>query len=697
MFMSPTDDGQDGQDERVEPDAPIDAAATASEPGLSGGRPMRCRIFLSYNFHDEQLVQDVVRRISYYLRKQPEVEVFMWHEAGRAGEWPDQLREELSLCDAGVVFISRSIGNTQRQEAEIIDRLPLKLAAMLVPDEELPDLRSGMVDFGRWTKVTHHACAEDPAAYARSILKRLGVRWTPPDGLPDGYLFDYEKDIIEEYRSGGGKASGQLVSRGAPRGWPTARRDEADVPNPLYKTPRRANQRDGQILDGILVDAHATPASAGGEEAPPLAFREAGLAEPKNRYSDDVRAAIIVCGGIAPGINAVISGIVQRHTDYISKARPDSRPDIFGYIEGLKSLVGRGPHGRIALHSDRVRPDDRKGGSIIPTSRADALLGGDPVARDRALQSVIRVLEDDGVDILYVIGGDGGMRAAHAIWTRARAEGSGLSVVGIPKTMDNDILWVWQSFGFLSAVEKAKEAVLELHTETASNPRLCVIQLFGSDSGFVVSHAALASGVCDAILVPEMDSDISLSGLAHHLKERLRERRGRNESPHGIVIMAESFIPSDIDQYLYDPAAALTEDERRAIETYVEGGRRLVGQTPDELRRGGLKVVRSVLEREIRSMRGRNHYWDTYRVLASEPRHLIRAIPPSVADVIFAQRLGVLAVDNAMAGYTDFMISQWLTEYVLVPLDLVVLGRKRLPNGFFMKAVLENTRQPRKM
>jgi 6-phosphofructokinase 1 len=96
-------------------------------------------------------------------------------------------------------------------------------------------------------------------------------------------------------------------------------------------------------------------------------------------------------------------------------------------------------------------------------------------------------------------------------------------------------------------------------------------------------------------------------------------------------------------------------------------------------------------------MRGRNHYWDTYRVLASEPRHLIRAIPPSVADVIFAQRLGVLAVDNAMAGYTDFMISQWLTEYVLVPLDLVVLGRKRLPNGFFMKAVLENTRQPRKM
>jgi len=315
--------------------------------------------------------------------------------------------------------------------------------------------------------------------------------------------------------------------------------------------------------------------------------------------------------------------------------------------------------------------------------------------------NVIRALDADGVKILYVIGGDGGMHAAHAIWTRARADDYDLSVIGIPKTMDNDILWVWQSFGFLSAVEKAKEAVLELHTEVKSNPRLCIIQLFGSDSGFVVSHAALASGVCDAILVPEMDTDTSLEGLSQHICHRLRERRADvdddDKSPYGIILMAESFIPSDIGLYLHDGDVGLTSRERDAVESYLERGRRVVGQTPDELRSAGLKVIRVVLERSVRAMSQLDSYWANYRVLCNEPRHLIRAIQPSVADIIFAQRLGVLAVDNSMAGYTDFMISQWLTEYVLVPLELVVLGRKRLPHGFFWRAVLNNTQQPPKM
>ena len=312
--------------------------------------------------------------------------------------------------------------------------------------------------------------------------------------------------------------------------------------------------------------------------------------------------------------------------------------------------------------------------------------------------SVINTLRADGVQILYVIGGDGGMRAAHAIWTRARASGYNISVIGIPKTMDNDILWVWQSFGFLSAVEKAKEAVLELHTEVTSNPRLCIIQLFGSDSGFVVSHAALASGVCDAVLEPEMDEDISLEGLSHYICSKLRARRAADTSPYGMILMAESFIPSDIDKYLHDPDIGLTRREQKAVQYYLQHGRRVAGQTPDELRTAGLNVMRAVLERDVRAMsQDDDPYWASYRVLCNEPRHLIRAMPPSVADVIFAQRLGVLAVDNSMAGYTDFMISQWLTEYVLVPLDLVVLGRKRMPHGFFWRAVLDNTQQPTRM
>ena len=557
-----------------------------------------------------------------------------------------------------------------------------------------------MVNWGDWTSVTYDDCHERPALYAQQILLKLGVNWVAPDGLPTGYLFDYERDIIEEYRKGHGRISDSFVRRGAPATWPWVLRDKAELRNPVLRESDEGRKVAGEAADCVIVDARmASGTEKGLGAAPPseqlFVFREAGAAEDMVRYSGDVTAAIIVCGGIAPGINAVISGIVRRHADY---AHP-RQSNVWGYVEGLKSLVGFGwrPHQRVRLDVEKLRPYDGRGGSIIATSRAEELLEPDPVKRDEALMNVIHALHADGVRILYVIGGDGGMHAAHAIWTRARAAGYELSVIGIPKTMDNDILWVWQSFGFPSAVEKAKEAVLELHTEVTSNPRLCIIQLFGSDSGFVVSHAALASGVCDAILVPEMGTDISLAGFSHYICGKLRERRAADTSPHGIILMAESFIPSDISLYLHAADVGLTSHEQDAVKSYLERGCRVVGQTPDELRSAGLKVVSAVLERDIRAMSHDDSYWASYRVLCNEPRHLIRAIPPSVADVIFAHRLGVLAVDNSMAGYTDFMISQWLTEYVLVPLDLVVLGRKRLPHGFFWQAVLDNTQQPTKM
>jgi hypothetical protein len=160
--------------------------------------------------------------------------------------------------------------------------------------------------------------------------------------------------------------------------------------------------------------------------------------------------------------------------------------------------------------------------------------------------------------------------------------------------------------------------------------------------------------------------------------------------------MSETAVPTDYDEYLNVPRWELSGNEQEAVRSFVRGGRRLHGTTPDELRTGSLKIVAGGLEKLIQNDMGvGDSRWRSYRVFTNEPRHLIRAIPPSVSDVIFGQRLGVLAVDNAMAGYTDFMISQWLTEYVLVPLELVVLGRKHLPtDGIFWKSVIANTGQP---
>jgi 6-phosphofructokinase 1 len=205
----------------------------------------------------------------------------------------------------------------------------------------------------------------------------------------------------------------------------------------------------------------------------------------------------------------------------------------------------------------------------------------------------------------------------------------------------------------------------------------------------VVSHAALASGVCDLALIPEVpfSVDVISDYIVHKLSERYRE----NQSPYALVAMAETAIPTDVEKYIDDPEIGLDKKEQEHIHLFISHNRRVEGQTPDELRRAGLKIVSKVLERKIKKVKTFNGF----RVFTNEPRHLLRTTGPSVSDVIFGQRLGTLAVDNAMAGYTDFMISQWLTEYVLVPLPLVILGRKRVPpDGIFWMSVLDGTGQP---
>ena len=339
----------------------------------------------------------------------------------------------------------------------------------------------------------------------------------------------------------------------------------------------------------------------------------------------------------------------------------------------------------------KVKEDANRGGSLLGTSRLDALLGADdPVAREETFKTMVENLR--GIDILYVIGGDGSMRAAHALQVahdlqsasdlqdNPHANRNELTVVGIPKTMDNDILWVWQSFGFLSAVEKAKEFITQLRTEAESNPRLCVMQLFGSDSGFVVSHAAVASGAVDLALIPEVP--FSMAKVSEYITDKLKAMKqnpNHRRSPHGLVLMAETAIPTDVLKYI-DEDDKLPNDEkilrfereeREEIARYLANDRRVRGQTPDALRTGGLKIVSRVLQNEIKNLQEfPGDYWSDFRVFTNEPRHLLRSLEPSSSDIIFGHRLGCLAVDNAMAGFTDFMVSQWLTEFVLVPLRL---------------------------
>jgi 6-phosphofructokinase 1 len=451
-----------------------------------------------------------------------------------------------------------------------------------------------------------------------------------------------------------------------------------------------------------------------------LCFPEAGPRKEHvfPRPDQTLNVGILVSGGIAPGINSVIDGITHRH--YLYANENNYVVTVQGLLNGFYAFDRRDTSIALVPDAEAVRALAPRpwivtadlanaGGSMIGTSRVDDLI--DPGKRIKKLEYIVSQAYGWPLDILYVIGGDGSMKAAHAIWSHARdyaaREGidKPLSVVGIPKTMDNDILWVWQSFGFLSAVEKAREVIQSLYTETSSNPRLCVVQLFGSDSGFVVSHAVLASrtGVCDAALIPEVPFE--MHRLARAIKVRMTKRRSTRNGriPAALVVMAETAIPEDAMDFIDDDDVALIPKEKEALREFCalrDRNCRIQGQTNEWLRSAGLKIVSRGLEKLIKTVgippdhKQDSPNWELLRVFTNEPRHLLRAIDPSCMDIIIGQRLGALAVDNTLAGYTDFMISQWLTEYVLVPLELVVLGRKRIPRkGVFWRSVESKTGQ----
>ena len=495
---------------------------------------------------------------------------------------------------------------------------------------------------------------------------------------------------------------GKLIAEGLPPRWPEVKREliEGEIDkNPLPETEiGKYRKHSAHVLCATLSDYHDKHHDFCLNKLG-FKFPEAGPRKYIFHPEDNFTVGILVSGGIAPGINAVIDGITQRHFMYAEKHGYTKRLAIWGLKNGFKAFD------KGALQYDFLGPNEdydqngyintsravSEGGSIINTSRYEDLL--DFTGRIDRLEDIVRRIENNNIRILYVIGGDGSMKAAHAISNVAANKNYELSVVGIPKTMDNDILWVWQTFGFLSAVEKAREFIEQLAVEVNSNPRLGVVQLFGSDSGFVVSHAVSATktGICDLALIPE--NPFSMAKITEYLREKFKEKQ-RN---HGLIIMAETAIPTDAMQYVDETRkdyieVNLSEKEKEAIRNFDElrsKKRRIQGQTDDHLRTAGLKIV-------SRGIQKLDPGWgETFRVLTNEPRHLLRAIPPSTIDIIFGSRLGTLAVDNAMGGYHDFMISQWLTEYVLVPLKLTVLGRKRLPpKGIFWKTVLSKTGQP---
>jgi 6-phosphofructokinase 1 len=372
----------------------------------------------------------------------------------------------------------------------------------------------------------------------------------------------------------------------------------------------------------------------------PVSFERAG---PRERIFFDptrVRCAIVTCGGLSPGLNDVIRAIVLAGWHLY-----DIR-EIYGFQYGYEGLAGM--HDAIRLTPEEVAGIRGQGGTMLKSSR-----GPQEVAR------MVDVLERRGIDVLFTVGGDGTLRGAAAIREEAKSRGMKLAVVGVPKTIDNDISYVQRSFGFNTAVAAARDAVAAAHVEAeGARNGIGLVKLMGRHSGYIAVYATLASGDVNFCLIPE--SPFSLDRLLRALEDRLRSRA------HAVVVVAEG-----AGQDLFPPS-----------DTTDASGNRKLGDV-------GI-LLRDRINRHFGSigMEVNLKYID--------PSYTIRSCPADALDASFCLRLGQNAVHAAMAGKTNMVIGFWHGHSTHVPIAAATSKRQVVDlSGWEWNGVLGTTGQPR--
>jgi 6-phosphofructokinase 1 len=415
-------------------------------------------------------------------------------------------------------------------------------------------------------------------------------------------------------------------------------------PSPIAEEARSFGSRvfgrdPGRVLvDDIVPARGARPRGLG-------AFELAGPRDPIYFDPAALRAGVVTCGGLCPGINDVVRGLVM-----VLWHRYGVR-SIEGYRYGYEGLAPSYRHEPLALVPEAVTRIHEAGGTLLGSSRGPQ----DP-------EVMARYLDARGVRLLFVIGGDGTMRGALALSQAARARGQELSVVGVPKTIDNDIPIIDESFGFESAFAKGEEAIRGAHVEaTGARCGVGLVKLMGRHSGFIAAHAALANNDVNFVLVPEVSFPLDGGdGFLSILHQRL-ERRG-----HAVVVAAEG-----AGQHLLDGEAR----------SHDASGNVRLGDIGLFLR------DRVAAYMDARGIDVTIKYFD--------PSYSLRSIPASAYDSFYCFRLAASAVHAGMAGRTEVVVGKYHERIAHLPMRLVVAGRKRIdPAGELWLSVLEATGQP---
>lgn len=381
------------------------------------------------------------------------------------------------------------------------------------------------------------------------------------------------------------------------------------------------------------------------EEHGDLSFEEAGPQEKVFFDPPRTTVGIVTCGGLCPGLNDIIRGIVnQCYRQYgVTK--------VYGFRYGYEGLVQRYGHTPIMLKPESVSQIHNFGGTILGSSRGQQPIG-----------DMVDTLEDMNVDILFVIGGDGTLRGASAIAQEVARRGLKKAIVGIPKTIDNDIMYLDKSFGFETAFAEAVQAVKCAYTEAQGAVNgVGLLKLMGRDSGFIACFAALAGSNVDFVLIPEVPFSLDgTTGLLEALRYRLAKRGS------AVIVVAEG--------------AGQELMETDANGTDASGNKRY----------GDIGLY---LKDRI------NSFFKSRRMEVNlkyiDPSYIVRSVPANPQDNVYCSRLAQAAVHAAMAGKTSMLVGRWRGSFVNLPLDMVTHGRRKVdPKRELWHAVLESTGQP---
>ena len=372
----------------------------------------------------------------------------------------------------------------------------------------------------------------------------------------------------------------------------------------------------------------------------PPAFELAGPQEKIYFDPSTLRCGIVTCGGLCPGLNDVIRSIVFcLHEKYgIAK--------VYGFRFGYAGLVNRSALTPIELTTRRVSQIHEVGGTVLGSSR-----GPQPV------DDMVDTLERLGIQLLFTIGGDGTLRGAHSIVEEIRRRELNIAVVGVPKTIDNDISFIDMSFGFDTAVEAARQATRAAYVEASCHRSgIGLVKLMGRDSGFIASFATLADTQVGLCLVPE--NAFGIDGIVRAARQRI-ERDG-----YVVIVVAEG-----AGQELLAEAAEWDASGNRR---HGDVGTFLRDKIPEAFRAQGISVSLKYID----------------------PSYMIRSLPANARDANFCLRLGHAAVHAGMAGKTDTVIGSWRRRLTYVPIPMAVSSRKTVdPNGYLWRTVLSVTGQ----